>query len=146
MDTLDADSVKKGQRVGVTLPDQSATPGRFTRINTIIQGAEEENAGADSPQRFSVMITLEDARAVRDIDPAKVEVRFATQTREDVLAVPVGALLALSEGGYAVRSPAGKPVAVETGALRQRAGGGQWQRPRRGDEGGHHLMTPVLAV
>ena len=37
------------------------------------------------------------------------------ETREGVLAVPVGALVALSEGGYAVQVATEGLVAVETG-------------------------------
>jgi hypothetical protein len=42
-------------------------------------------------------------------------VAFTSESRKGVLAVPVGALLALSEGGYAVQLPGGRLIAVRTG-------------------------------
>ena len=41
--------------------------------------------------------------------------QFAAETLEGVLAVPVGALVALSEGGYAVQPAGGGLVAVRIG-------------------------------
>lgn len=113
VDALDVGSIKRGQKVSVTLPDQSETSGEVSEISTIIQAGED--GGGDPSQQFNVTVSLKDAQAVREVDAAKVQVRFAARTRENVLAVPVGALLALSEGGYAVRTSAGRLVPVETG-------------------------------
>jgi hypothetical protein len=44
-----------------------------------------------------------------------VQVRFTTLSRTGVLAVPVGALIALREGGYAVQRPDGSLIAATTG-------------------------------
>ena len=49
-----------------------------------------------------VTITLADPEAAADLDAAPVDISIATESREDVLTVPVNALLALIEGGYAV--------------------------------------------
>ena len=117
VDALDIGSIKKGQLVSVTLPDQSTTSGKVTAISTILQSAGDDgDGGAGSPlQRLDITVSLKDAKAVRNFDAATVQVRFAARTRKDVLAVPVGALLALREGGYGVQIQGGRLVAVETG-------------------------------
>ncbi|WP_205315269.1 peptidoglycan-binding protein [Nonomuraea lactucae] len=117
VDVLDIGSIRKGQRVSVALPGRSTTPGRVTAISTIIQGTGDDRDGAagNPSQQLDVTVSLKNAKAVRGVDAANVKVRFAAKTRKDVLVVPVGALLALSEGGYGVRVPGGRLVAVETG-------------------------------
>lgn len=67
---------------------------------------------------MAVTVTLDDPGAGGTLDGARVKVRFTRASREGVLAVPVNALLALSEGGYAVEVySAGQRrlVRVETG-------------------------------
>ena len=52
------------------------------------------------------------------LDQATVQVDFTASKRENVLTVPVAALLALSEGGYGVQVVEGgktRIIAVETG-------------------------------
>jgi peptidoglycan hydrolase-like protein with peptidoglycan-binding domain len=57
--------------------------------------------GSQEP-KFTVTITIDDPAAVGDQDSGSVEVRFTSDTRKGALVVPVGALLALAEGGYAL--------------------------------------------
>jgi peptidoglycan hydrolase-like protein with peptidoglycan-binding domain len=59
-------------------------------------------AGGTPEQKFTVTITLDDPAAAGDLDSGSVDVRFTTDSRKGALVVPVGALLALAEGGYAV--------------------------------------------
>jgi hypothetical protein len=71
------------------------------------------------PAPLTLTITIELARpadAVR-LDSAAVDVDFPAQVRQDVLAVPVGTLPALSEGGYAVQVSGGGLVPVRTGLI-----------------------------
>ena len=49
-----------------------------------------------------VIIELADTAVVGDLDGAEVVIDVVRQTRPDVLTVPVDALLALREGGYAI--------------------------------------------
>ncbi|WP_406451796.1 hypothetical protein [Streptomyces sp. NBC_01622] len=58
---------------------------------------------------------MPDTGAVRKLTSAPVQVAFTSESHRGVLAVPVGALLALSEGGYAVQLPGGRLIAVRTG-------------------------------
>jgi multidrug efflux pump subunit AcrA (membrane-fusion protein) len=68
-----------------------------------------------------VTIVLDRPNAAGRLDQAPVDVYVTTQTRRGVLAVPVTALLALKEGGYAVETvdPAGRQqlVAVRLGVF-----------------------------
>ena len=57
-------------------------------------------------------------KAPEGLDQATVDVAFTVAEREDVLAVPVAALLALAEGGYGLEVVDGRTtriVAVQTG-------------------------------
>lgn len=58
---------------------------------------------------------VRDTGPVRKLTSAPVQVAFTAESHKGVLAVPVGALLALSEGGYAVQLSGGRLIAVKTG-------------------------------
>jgi len=63
-------------------------------------------------------VAIDDLAAIGDLDSGSVDVEFTTGARTGVLAVPVGALLALAEGGYAVEvvdDGKRRLVPVETG-------------------------------
>ncbi|GFJ78748.1 hypothetical protein [Phytohabitans houttuyneae] len=63
-------------------------------------------------------VSVDDAKSVAGLDQATVDVAFTASERENVLTVPVAALLALAEGGYGVQvfdGTATRIVAVETG-------------------------------
>ena len=62
-----------------------------------------------------VEVRLADERRARTLDAAPVDVLLTTERRADVLAVPVTALLALAEGGYAVETAGGALLAVKPG-------------------------------
>ena len=83
--------------VTVELPDGSEAAGRVTEIASVAQTLQ----GASEPT-VEVTIELEDAAVVGDLDGAEVTVSVVRETRPDVLTVPVDALLALREGGYAL--------------------------------------------
>jgi multidrug efflux pump subunit AcrA (membrane-fusion protein) len=64
------------------------------------------------------VITVADQAALGTLDEAPVDVTLVADRRENVLTVPVGALVALLEGGYGVLVVDGgttRYVAVETG-------------------------------
>jgi hypothetical protein len=61
-------------------------------------------------------VSLADAAAVGALDQAPVTVRITTTAATGVLAVPVQALLAVAEGGYALERPDGTLVPVTLGA------------------------------
>jgi peptidoglycan hydrolase-like protein with peptidoglycan-binding domain len=106
LDTAFQQLVRRGNQVQVTLPDGSAVAGTVTTIGraaVLPDGAEQGGQGGD-PGRATVTVTigLADARAARGLDEAPVQVAIITQAHRGVLAVPVSALLAQPDGGYAV--------------------------------------------
>jgi hypothetical protein len=111
---VEAGSVKSGDKVAVRLPDDRAVPGRVTAVGTALStGAESGEANAEP--KLTVTVTVDDPKTVARFDSAELQVEFAGETHPDVLVAPVGALVALSEGGYAVQFAGGGLVAVETG-------------------------------
>ncbi|MEV0935307.1 hypothetical protein ACIBMX_43835 [Streptomyces phaeochromogenes] len=114
---LEADatgSVRRGNKVTVTLPDNSTVRGHVTALSNDAQSADQ-NAGGEPRLTVTVGLDDPDAEPVRDADSGSVRVGFTSAAKKDVLVVPVGALLALSEGGYALQRPGGRLLPVETG-------------------------------
>ncbi|MFJ8630829.1 hypothetical protein [Streptomyces sp. NPDC093568] len=107
-------SLRRGDRVTVTLPDGADTPGRVDTVGTTLTGADDAD-GADTAPTRTVTVTLDQASTAAGVDAAPVRVRFAGTTRKDVLVVPVGALVVPAGGGYAVQRPDGGFVRVTTG-------------------------------
>lgn len=114
----DIGSIAVDTPVTVVLPDDTEVRGTVSGIG---RSTEHKDAGTGGPgseaggAKMTVTVTLDEAGAVENLDAAGVRVRFVTETRKGVLAVPIGALVALREGGYAVQLPAGRLIAVKTG-------------------------------
>jgi hypothetical protein len=94
--------VKADDRVTITLPDGSTTPGTITTVGKVATVPSNNSGGADGGPTVPVTIQPTDATATGSWDQAPVEVAITDQTVHNVLAVPVFALLAQSGGGYAV--------------------------------------------
>jgi peptidoglycan hydrolase-like protein with peptidoglycan-binding domain len=94
LDTTDADLLAVGDEVEVELPTAATATATVAAIGT----AQTEEATGESS--LPVTLTLTDAPALADGTPVDVHVEIAAAT--GVLAVPVEAVLALAEGGYAV--------------------------------------------
>ncbi|MDP9799449.1 hypothetical protein J2S43_007961 [Catenuloplanes nepalensis] len=110
----ETDALKPGDKVTLRLPGGAETPGEIGEISTVAQTAEGSQAPG-AAQQLTVTVTMTDPKAAGRLDGGGVEVRVAGETRTGVLAVPVTALLALREGGYAVQLPDGRLIAVATG-------------------------------
>jgi hypothetical protein len=91
------DIIDTGDAVSVELPDGTEAAGVVSEISSVAQTL----AGASEPT-VEVTIELEDVSVVGDLDGAEVTVSVVRETRPNVLSVPVDALLALREGGYAL--------------------------------------------
>jgi peptidoglycan hydrolase-like protein with peptidoglycan-binding domain len=107
LNVVDQALAVEGDAVTVTLPDERMVDGVIAEVGTVV--TEEE---------FEVTVTIADQAALGALEAAPVDVDFVSTTREDVLAVPVAALLALAEGGYGVEIVEGdtsRIVAVKTG-------------------------------
>jgi len=106
--------VEQGDRVTVQLPDDSHTAGRVAAVGTALKVPDGSTGPNDAP-KLTITITIDKAATVAKLDSADVQIDFAAETHKGALVAPVGALLALSEGGYAVQVEGGGLVAVETG-------------------------------
>ena len=100
LDAADRSLVEVGKPVQVELPDGSIVPGKVSSISKVADTATDERGNTTST--VAVMFALDDPTAAGDLDQASVTVSIVRSSRENVLAVPVNALLALREGGYAV--------------------------------------------
>lgn len=113
--------VSKDQAVEVELPDGTVLPGTITSVGTVAEAEVSDDPMNPSEPTIEVIVSLADASQAGSLDEAPVIVRVVTSAAEGVLAVPVDALLALAEGGYAVErvasGGAGELVPVETGAF-----------------------------
>ncbi|QYC44413.1 Putative peptidoglycan binding domain protein [Nonomuraea coxensis DSM 45129] len=119
LDAEDQRIARKGAKVQVTLPDGTTVPGRVTEVATVIEPGDGQ--GADPGTRVEALVSLgsaKAAKAAKGLDRAAVDVTFTASRRENVLTVPVAALVALREGGFGVQVVEGgtaRYVAVETG-------------------------------
>ncbi|GIF23936.1 peptidoglycan-binding protein [Paractinoplanes tereljensis] len=108
----DAAALDRGDAVTVTLPDDRTVKARILSVGRTLAAAD--GGVADGPPKLTVSVTVDDPKTIAKLDSANVAVNVAGKTAKDVLAAPIEALIALTEGGYAVQGPNGL-VAVETG-------------------------------
>ncbi|WP_226899713.1 peptidoglycan-binding protein [Nonomuraea phyllanthi] len=116
LETEDQRMAKKGAKVEVTLPDGKSVKGKVTEVATVIEPGE----GQDSePQtRVEALVSIGSSASAKGLDKAAVDVTFTASKREDVLTVPVAALVALREGGFGLEVIEGgksRYIGVETG-------------------------------
>lgn len=123
---LDADQrplAAPGGQVTVTLPGSTRVTATVAGVAAAPAGEEQADQGvgrqpAEQEAAFTATLTVADQQVLAGLDGAPVTVALVGQRRENVLAVPVAALLALREGGYGVQVVTGdgtRIVAVETG-------------------------------
>jgi hypothetical protein len=122
LDASEQASVKVGDTVTITLPDNSTTPGRITYVSSVATTPSSSGSGhggeEESAPTVEVLATPTDPAATGHLDQAPVNVEITTESVENVLAVPVDALLALAGGGYGVEVTEGRMhrlVAVTVG-------------------------------
>ncbi len=109
----DQDIIAIGDAIVVELPDGRDVPGTVTDIATVATVSQDGNA------TFEVTIALDDPTVASGLDEAPVDIEIIADSVQNVVAVPVASLVALSEGGYAVEVDTGngttKLVAVDPG-------------------------------
>jgi hypothetical protein len=99
LDASQQSEVKLGDQVTVTLPDGTTTPGVISSVGTVAT----TTSGQQGPvTTIPVQVTLTNRRAAGTLDQAPVTVNITTATANNVLVVPVSALLAQSSGRYVV--------------------------------------------
>jgi len=104
----------EGDRVTVVLPDGTEAGGTVTSVASVATRNTQS-----MEVTFQVLVALDDVNVAAGLDQAPVDVNVVTESRAGVMAVPVTALLALAEGGYAVEVDNGdgttRLVAVDPG-------------------------------
>ena len=91
------DRLVVGRAVTITLPDDTEVGGHVRSVGRVAT-VDQQSGTATIP----VTIALDDPTAAPGLDQAPVTVHATIESHPDVLAVPVDALVALLEGGYAV--------------------------------------------
>jgi hypothetical protein len=107
--------IATGNKVTITLPNGRQVPGTVGAISQTVQGNNNQQQDQNSPPNVNVTVAADNAADVANLAAAPVQVAFTTSGKNNVLAVPVTALLALRGGGYAVQLPGGKLIPVQTG-------------------------------
>jgi len=120
----------KGATVTLTVPGAGAVEGKISETGTIATAAQGDasaaagNASAPdagsaaSDATIPVTIAVANQQALGSLAAAPVDVALVSAERKAVLAVPVSALLALTQGGFGVEIVDGdttRIVAVKTG-------------------------------
>jgi hypothetical protein len=139
LDAAQQSEVKVGDPVTITLPSNETTPGRVSSV-----GKVASSGGSDSGPTVEVDVRLINEAAAGQLDQAPVQAAIITGRVQNVLAVPVAALLALAGGGYAVEvvDPTGVHhlVAVDLGLFDDADGLVQVSGP--GLKAGQRLVVP----
>jgi len=99
LDVSEQGEVRTGDKVSVTLPDGTTTPGAVSSVGTV---ATTSGSGGSPVTTIPVQVKLTDPRAAGTLDQAPVTVNITTGTARGALAVPVTALIARGSGRYAV--------------------------------------------
>jgi hypothetical protein len=103
LDASQQSEVKVGDRVTVTLPDNSTTLGVVSKVGKVATtpSSGNDNGGSSTPT-IEVDVRLVHPAAAGQLDQAPVQVAITTASVKSALVVQVNALLALAGGGYAV--------------------------------------------
>ncbi len=107
LDASQQSQVKAGDRVFVTLPDNSTTPGVVSSVGKVATtpSSNQGNSGgggAPSTPTVEVDVRLLHPAVAEALDQAPVSVLITTAGVSNALVVPVNALVALAGGGYAL--------------------------------------------
>ena len=99
LDVSQQSEVRAGEKVTITLPDGTTTPGTVSSVGEVATTSE---SGGDTTTTIPVQVKLTDPQAAGALDQAPVTVNITTASVTSALVVPVGALVARSPGGYGV--------------------------------------------
>ncbi|SDJ17109.1 Putative peptidoglycan binding domain-containing protein [Lentzea albidocapillata subsp. violacea] len=110
----EAGVLKADLPVTIEHPDNRPVPAKVTSLTQV--AAPAENGGGP---KVDIVVTPDNPADVADLDTAPVRLTVTTESRTGVLTVPLAALVALKEGGYAVQLPTGGLKAVQTGLYSQ---------------------------
>lgn len=105
LDAAQQSAVKVGDHVAIALPDNSTTPGVVAAVGMVATTPSPANGGGGNG-RSTPTVTVEvqptDPAATGSLDQAPVQVEITSQVVNNVLSVPVTAIVGKSGNGYAV--------------------------------------------
>jgi hypothetical protein len=117
LDAADQSEVHAGEPVSVTLPSGATTPGVVSSVSNVAtsSSSSSDSSGSDgsgsgssgsgssgNAATVTVEVSLDSPKAAGSLNQAPVEVTITTGSVSNALVVPVDALLAQGNGGYAV--------------------------------------------
>jgi len=108
--------VAKHRPAVIVLPNAKTVPATVTAASTVIKPASNPDSAATT--EVEAVVTPADPSTMDGLDEASVHVLFTQAEHQDVLTVPVAALVVLREGGYGIEVVDGHGshyVAVQTG-------------------------------
>jgi hypothetical protein len=105
-------SLAAGVEASVSLPNGLEVAGT---VGDITAPHVDQESGQSTPA--TVRIDIEDQEALADVGLSAATIRFVREEATGALVVPVTALIALAEGGYAVELTDGTLVGVELGLV-----------------------------
>ncbi|MEV7977643.1 peptidoglycan-binding protein [Streptomyces sp. NPDC086519] len=94
-----------GTGLKVGLPNGNTVSGKVTAVNISAQQQQDgggQDQSGDTKQQSEVSVSLPDQKTVKAAGPGPAALTVSDHKANQVLAVPVTALLALAEGGYGV--------------------------------------------
>ncbi|MGI8451056.1 MAG: peptidoglycan-binding protein, partial [Streptosporangiaceae bacterium] len=139
LDPAQQQEVKDGDRISITLPDGSVTPGVITEVGRVASSSSSTSGSSSSSSASSssnstaggsgatitVLASLTHPKAAGKLNQAAVTVTITTGSAPDALTVPVNALLAQPGGRYTVEvtGPGGHHLVTVTPGLFDDAAG-----------------------
>ncbi|MFF5156376.1 peptidoglycan-binding protein [Streptomyces sp. NPDC000348] len=114
----DASWAVRGTAVRVRLPDGRTVGGEVASVGrqaSAPEGGSGEDGSGQGAATVPVTVTIEDQKSVGRLESGPVTVEYVGREAEDVLTVPVAALVALAEGGHGLETADGDFIAVKTG-------------------------------
>lgn len=115
--SADAVWAVRGTTVEVRLPNGRSVEGKVASVGRQATAAGTDGGGgAGQPgATVPVTVTVQDQAGLGRLESGPVTVEYVGREAEDVLAVPVAALVALAGGGYGLQTADGRYVPVKTG-------------------------------
>jgi peptidoglycan hydrolase-like protein with peptidoglycan-binding domain len=141
-------NVNVGDKVRVTLPDNTTTTGVISRVGTV-DATDSTSSSSATGQAAAPMLSLKvrllDQRVAARLDQAPVQLSITTAKVKHVLVVPVTALVAQAGGRYAVEVAEGERerrlVSVKVGLFDD--ANGLVQVEGRGLRAGQRVVVPA---
>lgn len=138
-----------GDKVDIELPTGRTVKGTITEVGKVATtpsptSGSSGSGGSSGEATIAVTIRVDNPKQTGDLDQAPVKVDFVKQRKRGVLAVPVTALVALAEGGYAVE--VSDPTANTTHLVKVTTGlfaGGRVEVSGAGLRRGQRVVVPA---